>query len=256
MNKFTYKKGGGSTFADKLKQQKRSTKITVISIMGAVLFVLLLLSPAFSIKSIDVTGIEHLQAENVIKASGICVGKNIFAFSSSKAEKALKTIAYVDDAKVLRRLPQRVEIRIDESRETAYLYFIGNYVGIDKKGKILEIKSKEDELKKPIILGTSVTEFGIGNNIKIDDEVKQEAIFEILKQIEENNMQEMIKTIDVADLDDIKFFATSECTINMGTMEDIIYKISFLKEILEEPGDKRGAVIDMRNPQKVTYRGS
>ena len=61
---------------------------------------------------------------------------------------------------------------------------------------------------------------------------------------------------DIADLDDIKFFATSECTINMGTMEDIIYKISFLKKILEEPGDKRGAVIDMTNPQKVTYRGS
>lgn len=256
MNKFTYKKGGGSPFADKFKQQKGRNKITVISLMVAVLFVLLLISPAFSIKTIDVTGIEHLKAEDVIKASGISVGNNIFAFSSSKAEKNLKTMAYIDDAKVLRRLPQRVEIRINESIETAYLYFIGNYVGIDKNGKILEIKSKEDELKKPIILGTSVTEFGIGNHIKIDDETKQEVIFEILKQIEENNMQEMIKTIDVADLDDIKFFATSECTINMGTMEDIIYKISFLKKILEEPGDKRGAVIDMTNPQKVTYRGS
>lgn len=257
MTKLNFKEGEKkSSFIDKIKKQQRSTKIAVLSFVAVAILVLLLISPAFNIREIRVTGISALTEDAVIKSSGMAVGTNIFKVSSKKAENRLTTMAYVDAVNVVRKLPSIVEIRITESKETAYVYFIGNYVGIDKNGKILEIKSKDSQIEMPVILGTNVTEFGIGNKIKIDDEKKQQAIFQILEQIEVNNMQHLVKNIDVADLDDIKFFATSECTINMGGMEDIIYKISFLKKILEEPGDKRGAVIDMTNPQKVTYRGS
>lgn len=220
------------------------------------LVVILLLSPAFNVSEIRVVGNEALTADAVIRASGITTGVNVFRINIAESQRLISTLAYVDDVKVVRKFPAVVEIRITESREAAYIYFIGNYVGIDEEGKILEIKAKDSQLEHPVILGTNVTEFGIGNTIKIDDTVKQDAIFQILKQINISEMQSMIKTIDVADLDNIRFFTSSESTVNIGTMDDIIYKISFLKKILEEPGDKRGAVIDMTNPEKVTYRGS
>ena len=254
--KLTYKKGREEAFSEKIEKRRLNKKTTVITLLAVGLLVLLMMSPLFNVRNIRVTGISQLTNEAVQRESGISEGINIFKISTEKAEKQLSTMAYVDSVKVVRKLPATVEIRIVESTETAYVYFIGNYVGIDINGKILEIKPKDAPIQKPVILGTNVAEFGIGNNIKINDAKKQEAIFEILKQIEANKMQELIKTIDVADLDDIKFFATAECTINMGGLDDIIYKMSFLKKILEEPGDKRGAVIDMTNPQKVTYRGS
>lgn len=259
MTNLEYKKGGGDpspAFPDKIQKKRTSSKAIVIACICAALFVLLLLSPLFGVSEVRVVGNEKLAAEAVIKASGIAVGTNVFKINTAKCEKQLTTMAFVDEVNVVRKFPAIVEIRITESKEMAYIYFIGNYVGIDEEGKILEIKPKDAQLELPVILGTNVTEFGIGNNIKIDDPAKQEAIFQILKQINTNEMQTMIKNIDVADLNDIKFFTTSESTVNMGTMDDIIYKISFLKKILEEPGDKRGAVIDMTNPEKVTYRGS
>lgn len=252
------KRGGDSSpiFPDKIKKQRTNSKTMVIVCVCVAVFVLLLLSPLFSVNEITVIGNDRLDAESVIKASGITVGTNVFKVNTVKSEKQLSTMAFVDKVNVMRKFPAKIEIHITESKEIAYIFFIGNYVGIDETGKILEIKPKDAQLELPVILGTNVTEFGMGNNIKIDDPDKQEAIFQILKQINTNEMQAMIKNIDVADLNDIKFFTTSESTVNIGTLDDIIYKISFLKKILEEPGDKRGAVIDMTNPEKVTYRGS
>ncbi|MBQ6999360.1 MAG: FtsQ-type POTRA domain-containing protein [Clostridia bacterium] len=259
MTELEYKKGGGESspiFPDKIKKQRTSSKAVVIACVCVAVFVLLLLSPIFNISEITVVGNDRLDAEAVIKASGITVGTNVFKVNTAKSEKQLSTMAFVDKVNVMRKFPAKIEIHVTESKEIAYIFFIGNYVGIDETGKILEIKPKDAQLELPIILGTNVTEFGMGNQIKIDDSAKQEAIFQILKQININEMQALIKNIDVADLEDIKFFTAAESTVNIGTMDDIIYKISFLKKILEEPGDKRGAVIDMTNPEKVTYRGS
>ncbi len=259
MSELEYKKGGGDNspeFPDKIKAGRTSSKVIAIVCLCTGILLLLLLSPLFNITEVRVVGNEKVAPEAIVQASGISQGTNIFKINPGKSEKQLMTMAYVDKVRVVRKFPAVVEIQIIESREAAYIYFIGNYVGIDEKGKILEIKPKDAQIELPVILGTNVTEFGIGEYVKIDDEEKQKAIFEILRQLEINEISSMLKTIDVYDLKDIKFFTSSESTVNIGSMEDIIYKISFLKKILEEPGDKRGAVIDMTNPEKVTYRGS
>lgn len=259
MSELEYKKGGGDLspeYPDNLRKKRTSSKVIAIVCICMALLILLLMSPLMNITEVRVIGNEKVSAEAIVQASGISEGTNILKINPGKSEKQLATMAFVDQVRIVRKFPAIVEIQVIESKEVAYIFFIGNYVGIDEKGKILEIKPKDAVIELPVILGTNVTEFGIGEYIKIDDQKKQDAIFEILKQLSINEMSHMLKTIDVYDLNDIKFFTASESTVNMGTMDDIIYKISFLKKILEEPGIKRGAVIDMTNPEKVTYRGS
>lgn len=259
MINLTFIKGGGDSspeYPHKIKTMRSGRKSAGIVGLCIAIFLVFLLSPIFNITEIRVVGNNALTSDAVIGASGITRGMNIFKLDPAGCEKQISRLAYVDDVKVVRKFPAVVEIRVVESRAHAYFYFIGSYVGIDSTGKILEIRSVDEQLECPVILGTNVTEFCIGNTITIDDEKKMDAVFLILKQIHSDGMQGMIKAVDVADLNDIKIFATSECTAYMGSMDDMIYKVSFLKKILEEPGDKRGAVIDMTKPDKVTYRGS
>lgn len=259
MINFTFIKGGGDSspeYPHKIKTMRRGRKSAVIIGLSIAIFLVFLLSPVFNITEIRVVGNDTLTAESVISSSGIEKGMNIFKLDTAGCEKFIRQLAYVDDVKVVRKFPAIIEIRIVESKALAYFYFIGNYVGIDENGKILEIKPGDSELEYPVILGTNVTEFGIGKTLKLDDEAKLNAIFTILKQINGDGMNGIIKAVDVADLNDIKVFATSECTAYIGSMDKIIYKMSFLKKILEEPGDKRGAIIDLTEPDNVIYRGS
>lgn len=259
LSKLIYKKGGGSSSPDFMEETKKrwtSRRRSGIICLCVLLVIVFLLSPVFDVKQILVNGNVKTTAESIISASGIVEGASIFKVNTGKSEKRLTTMAFVDAVQVKLKFPSTVEINITESKEAAYIYFIGNYVGIDENGKILEIKQKDDEISLPVIIGTDITEFGIGNYIKTDDEQKQEVIYKLIKQISSTGIAAMIKTIDVSDLNDIRFFTVSEATVTIGTMDDIIYKVSFLKKILEEPGDKRGAVIDMTNTEKVTFTGS
>ncbi len=259
LRKLGNKKGGDEVFPvyPKPIKQKWSGKRKVgIACICVLLLLAFFLSPIFNVSDIRVVGVDKIPAESAIEASGVVKGASIFKVSPKKSEERLTSMAYVDTVKVRRILPDTVEISIRESREVAYIYFIGNYVGVDANGKILEIKQSEEEVSLPVIVGTNVTEFGIGNKIKIDDATKEKTVFDIIKQLDTAQIRTSIKTIDVFDLNDIRFFTVSEATVNMGGMDDIMYKVAFLKKILEDNGDNRGAVIDMTNTDKVTVRGS
>lgn len=259
MRKLEYSKGGDnvSPIYPKPLMKKLSGKRKVgIACICLCLLLAFLMSPIFNVSDIRVVGIEKISTESAIEASGVVLGGSIFRVNPKKSGERLTSLAYVDTVKVRRILPNTVEISIRESREVAYIYFIGNYVGVDENGKILEIKQSEEEVNLPVIVGTNVTEFGIGNKIKIDDETKEKAVFDIIRQLDTAEIRNAIKTVDVFDLNDIRLFTVSEATVNMGGMDDIMYKVAFLKKILEDNGDNRGAVIDMTNTDKVTVRGS
>lgn len=258
MNDVVYKRGGKASPDINKKLKKRWTRnhpfVIICICIG--LLVLFLLSPVFDVAEIQVNGIEKTTYESIVQASGIVKGASIFKVNSGKAEKLITSMAFVDCVHVKKKFPHTVVIDITESKEVAYIYFIGNYVGIDEKGKILEIKQSDSGIELPVIVGTRLTEFGIGNYIKTDNEANRDAVFKILGQVNEAGISNLLKVIDVTDLNDIKFVTVSDATVNIGTMDEIIYKISFLKKILEDPADKRGAVIDMTNTEKVTVRGS
>ncbi|MBE7012622.1 MAG: FtsQ-type POTRA domain-containing protein [Ruminococcaceae bacterium] len=259
MNKLEYNQGReiiSPKMPEPLRKKWTGKRKAGIICICAGLLLAFLLSPVFDVADIRVNGTDKIPVESAISASGIVKGASIFKVNPGKIESKLTTMAYVDTVEVKRKFPSVVEINITESREAAYIYFIGNYVGIDENGKILEIKQSAEDVALPVIVGTNVTEFGIGNMIKIDDEDKQKTVFDIVKQLGTAEIRDSIKTIDVFDLNDIRFFTISEATVNMGSMDDMIYKIAFLKKILEDNGDNRGAFIDMTNTDKVTVRGS
>lgn len=258
MNDRTDKRGGAPSpeVDKKIKKRWTSRRWFGIICIGVAMVVLFLLSPVFEVSQIYVNGIEKTTYDAIVSASGVVKGTNIFKVSPKKSEKALSSMAFVDSVEVKRKLPSTVEINITESREVAYIYFIGNYVGIDENGKILEIKQSDADISLPVVVGTRLTEFGIGNHIKTDNGQNCDAMFKILKQISICGIGSRLKVIDVTDLNDIKFVTTADATVNIGTMDEIIYKISFLKKILEDSGDSRGAIIDITNTDKVTVRGS
>lgn len=259
MRKLEYRKGESDlspVYPIPIKKKMSGKRKVGIACICLCLLLAFFLSPLFNVSDIRVVGIEKITSESAIEASGVVRGSSIFKVNPKKSEEHLKSLAYVDTVKVRRIFPNTVEISIRESQEAAYIYFIGNYVGVDENGKILEIKQSEEEVNLPVIVGTNVTEFGIGSRIKIDDGDKEKTVFDIIKQLDTAEIRNSIKTIDVFDLSDIRLFTVSEATVNMGSMEDIMYKVAFLKKILEDNGDNRGAVIDMTNTDKVTVRGS
>lgn len=243
---------------NKRKKKKRAAAglfITALLLAGAAAG--LLMTPPFNISSVKVHGNERILTEDIIGASGVRVGRNIFRTSMKNAGENVAQLPFVDSVKASRRLPATVEITITEGSVAAYLEYYDMMIGIDINGKTLETISHESaEQNKIMIEGVTVRDFKIGKKIVVDAERKFDIMTMYLKLFAEKELLPDITGLDLAMDDAISFTYKKRLIVKFGGNERADYKINCFEEILGEIGDGAGGLINMENLENVTYRES
>ena len=222
----------------------------------AVIVIVMLFTPVFDITDITVNGTKILKNKDVIAASGIKKGSNLFLLSTDKAEQRISSLGYVEDVRVKRKFLARIEIDITESSEAAYVAFSGNYIGLGTDGKVISItKSSRFRPKKAVISGYAVKEVKTGKPIVGKDKQKTEVIKVLLGALEDNGILASVKKIDISDLSSVYFVMTTDTKIILGDREQIDYKLKCLTAVMDELGEIRGGKIDVSDSSNVIYEG-
>ncbi len=230
---------------------RRKTVGGVCLVLGLIL--VSFFTPMYNVSEIEVSGNERNDAHTVAAASGISIGENIFKINLSDVKRRISKVAFVNTVSVRRSFTNKIKISVTESEECAYISFIGNYVGIDENGKILEIK-QQGELDKPIIYGLRIDNFEIGSKVIIADEKVRAALADILAQVKSSGVTEAILSVDLNDAENIIMTLRSGVEVKLGSSDSLKYKIAYLKSVLDELGDVSGGVINISDTENVTYR--
>lgn len=85
-------------------------------------------SPAFAIRTIRVEGSERLNREEILRASGVTLGRNVFEMPPEDIRARLERHPWIADATVRRRLPGTLEIDVRERRAAAVLVVDRTYL--------------------------------------------------------------------------------------------------------------------------------
>ena len=205
--------------------------------------------------NIIVEGNAVVSSDTLIQASGIMVGDGFFEIDINEAKDGMSKIAYVDSVEIKRVFPNKICISVTENEECAYINFVGNYVGIDSKGKILEIKQEMSEVEKPVVEGVRIENFTIGSYINVDNKEKENLLFDILRHIHEIDVNEAIYSIDMTDTENMFFVLKNNIVVKLGDSYNIRYKISFMKSALEKLTDVNGGTLDISDTENVVYKG-
>lgn len=125
--------------------------------------------------------------------------QNIFKFFNKKVVENVKTNPYVETAKVKRKLPNKVEIQVEERERTFNIEFMNGYAYINNQGYILEIS--QEKLDLPVIQGAKTSEEKIvpGNRLDKEDLEKLETAITITKIWKNNEIEQKITSIDITD---------------------------------------------------------
>ena len=67
------------------------TVLALIAILAVMLF-----TPFFNIKTVEVSGNSHLQTEEILGQAGDLIGKNLFRTGKSGIKKNISRLAYID----------------------------------------------------------------------------------------------------------------------------------------------------------------
>lgn len=234
----------------KRKVKKKRVALLIILLFTAALLAVAMTAPFFNINKITITGCEHITEEEVLLAASIPKGENIWRTNLGRAEKMIKKIPYVDEAEVLRKFPDKVVIKIIESEIAAYIQNGDRYIGIDKKGKVIEITDVPPD--KINILGFEAAEFVPGEIIKFQDSQNDEVLYKCLDEFEKRNLSPVIESVLILSRIEISFTTKEGLKVVLGSTDELDYKLKLFSSIIEK-GYTKG-VFDVSNTSMPTYR--
>lgn len=227
------------------KKRKRKKKALVIFLILIVLIALsgyLFISPTFKIQTITVTGNKQLTKEKVLELANIKTGDNIFLKSKEVIRVRLKQNGVVEEAKINKLYPSRVEIEITErSKRFQIKTQSENYIYIDEQGYILECTS--EKLKLPVITGMEITENEANNSKRLNDKNLDimENILQIYQECKKIKIDEKITEIQVNDEYVLKL-EQDGIAINLGNATNLKDRMYFVKKLLEEEKENKGTI--------------
>ncbi|MEA4845689.1 MAG: FtsQ-type POTRA domain-containing protein [Clostridiaceae bacterium] len=191
-------------------------------------------SSFFQIKFLIVEGNNNITREEIIKLSSIYYGENIFRINKRNSMKSIFQNPYVKMINIKRNLPNRVIIEIIERDIMAYVPYVGSYLNIDEEGMILEINPAIKRTDLPVVKGLKFETFKVGELLNIENKEQFSTTIQLIKEIKNAGMLNLVSEIDISDLSDIKLKIKEGIKANLGSADNLDYKISFAKSIVED----------------------
>ncbi len=211
----------------------------------------------FEINEILVEGsYEHTAAE-IIEASGIKTGSNLFFINTKAAEsKITQTFPYISFASVTRELPGTVRIAVSEGIARAAIEFDGVLYMMDENCRITgEAKADDTYIK---VIGLTVIEVKVGSVIEVDENNETRLSFTqaVLNRLGDDGFSDKVTWLDVTNIGHITFDYMERFTVNVGSGEQLEYKMSRIDGIVLQLKDTDRGLIDVSEVGKSYFEPS
>lgn len=230
------------------------TSLLIILIAGTIYT---LLSPIFNIKSINVYGNSKIPNDEIVSLSRIQIEQNTFKYKKSEIVSNIKQNAYINNVTVKRKLPDQIEIIVEE-RTTTYMLQIGNaYAYINNQGYILEISDKKESV--PIIIGneTLAENIQVGVRMCEADLKKLGDVIKIMESATSNEISKLITTINIEDNQNyILTLDSVKKTVYLGDTSNLSTKMLWIIKFNEEEKNTQGEIflnMNLNNENSKPY---
>lgn len=203
--------------------------ILVVIAAGCVVF--------FRVEEITVTGVSRYTAQEIIDASGVETGDNLFLVGGSRtAQKIYSTLPYVDEVNIRHALPDGLVINVTERTPAAVIQGDEGWWIIDAKGKILERVSKPEQAGVAEVSGLTALLPAVGTTLAVEDaeSLKLESLMDLLYALEQRDILGEVSSIDLTSAAEISMVYDGRLTVKMRMSDDFMWQTRVLTESLAQ----------------------
>ena len=225
----------------------------------AVVSVILVMSLFFEIGKIDVVGNSLYTDKQILDASGIQLGDNLFFINRIGAgSRVVVKLPYVDAVQITRGLPNRITIVVHESNAVGYVRLGDELWSVSGMGKYLGTVSKADAQYMAEIVGISTADASVGEKLIAEGEnaEKAEYLLEILEQIQARGLAAKITGIDITDVSNPVLEYDLRFTVRFGERDNTEYKFGKLVAAVDELGANDAGTLDLSFDDKVQFNAN
>jgi cell division protein FtsQ len=144
---------------------RKRRSITIAAISGGVVVAVwvALLSPLLHVDRIQISGARHTDRTSIEDASGIGATTNLLLLSTTDVQRRVEALPWIKSAKVDRKLPGTVRIRVDERTPAMVLTLATSSWTLDARGRVLGPAAGKTRLTS--IGGPALEEPRVGDRI-------------------------------------------------------------------------------------------
>ena len=226
----------------KIRQRRAKVILAFLLICLIVTGVILSFTVLFPIKNITSKGSKVYKSNQIVNASGIKVGDNLFSASKKDALDELKAkLPFVENIEFERKFPDTLNIVVTDAKEFA-CYNIGeNYYTVSESGWTL---CKYDELPEQVIeIKAKGVKCKVGSQIEFSDEKGDEVPKLIIQLLKQHEIP--VNYVDVTSSLNLTAKVNNQFVVDFGTTTDLEYKVKHLKTMMEEIGEKATGNINL-----------
>lgn len=242
------------------KQKKKKLKkgkffrfiIILLLILGGLISVCLF-TPFFNVSEVAVSGNTVVSSEDIMNSAGSVLGTNIFRVNTKAVKNNLAKISVIDEIKIKRRLPSRIDIMVTETSAQVIVPYMTGYVLINEYGKVIELRDDISGYTIPTVSGIEIADAKICEEIKAVDEVSYDMVMESIRLLKEKDILKLFKSLDFTNLSNFSGYTHEGLRIIFGKMTDMEYKLNFLLSILPNVAKTEGAYIDISSGTSGIY---
>lgn len=218
--------------------------------------VIVAMSIFFRVNHIEVEGNEDYTDEQVIEATGIDTGDNLFFLNRIGAvSRMLARLPYIQEATISRVLPNKIIITVKESSAVATVSTETSYWMIDRDCKLMTAVTESEAQGLIHVTGITPVMPGVGDKMEVDagEEPKVEYLSEILLEIEVRGLQSRITDLDITDVSNPTFVFDNRFDVKLGAKTDTILKFGLLLSAVDQLAAGDSGTIDLSIDEKAHF---
>lgn len=248
--------------ARRRRYRRRNTRGRFAAIYRLMIFVVICgaiaaaLALFFKVDQVEVSGNGRYSTEEIIEASGVTVGENLFFLNKYEAAARItQELPYVESAKIGRRLPNTICIQVEECERALAVEHQGELWLMCYNGKIADTAEVEDRENYTVLTGLTLQEPAIGQMAVADagQEKRLEALLPLLQQLHQKNMLQDLQEIRLEESAYITLRYLNRFEVQLLWSADFDYKLEYLKAVVDRLEDNEKGIIDLTQEGKASF---
>lgn len=209
-------------------------------------------SPLLSVREIDVVGGRNVEPADVASISNLGSDDNLLLVSPARLAAQVEQLPWVHDAKVDRKLPGTVRVRIQERKPSMVLSVGGRQWTLDRMGNVLAEGSAAKNL--PALAGVTPHDVEAGTRITQPEVTDALAAWRSLSP----NIRRRVAAVLAPTPERITFSLIDGTQVRFGAARSLHAKNEVLRALLAQLRADGGAAayIDVRVPTNPAVSGS
>lgn len=217
------------------KRRKRQLLIYAIIIIAVITAAIALsITVFFKISSINVTGDDIYGSAQIIEASKLKTGENLFTFSKTDVINSIETkLPYVESVEVKRSPSGKVTLTVTAAKAMLAIDRGDSFILLSPNCKILEDNVQALNEDAVILKSSELTGVTPGTAAEFKNSNDAKIITAIANLILDKGIQN-ITEIDVTDQSDIKLGYNQRIVLKVGTVSTFEKNVDFIKAALKK----------------------